>query len=77
MHLALRTTVRGGDNMAKKVNRKSSFYDALSNVYHDVVIASENERLYHLWKDRLETVLNDFSSFFLSQLRIHILLKCP
>lgn len=62
----------------KKLTEKVLFYDALSNVYHDdIVIASENERLYHLWKDRLETVLHDFSSFFLSQLRIHILLKCP
>lgn len=64
--------------MAKKLTEKVLFYDALSNVYHDVVvIASENERLYHLWKDRLETVLHDFSCFFLSQLKIHILLKCP
>lgn len=46
----------------KKLTEKVLFYDALSNVYHDVVvIASENERLYHLWKDRLETVLHDFS----------------
>ena len=40
------------------------FYDALGDAYHDsVVIASENECLYQLWKDRLETVLHDFSGF--------------
>ena len=64
--------------MAKKLTEKVLVYDALGDAYHDaVVIANENERLYHLWKDRLETVLHDFSSFFLSQLKIHILLKCP
>ena len=40
------------------------FYDALGDAYHDaVVIASEDECLYQLWKERLETVLHDFSGF--------------
>ena len=40
------------------------FYDALGDAYHDaVVIASEDECLYQLWKERMETVLHDFSGF--------------
>lgn len=40
------------------------FYDALGDAYHDaIVIASENQELYKLWKDRLEYILNEFSSF--------------
>ena len=37
------------------------FYDTLGDAYHDaVVIASEDECLYQMWKVRLETVLHDF-----------------
>lgn len=40
------------------------FYDALGDAYHDaVVIASEDECLYQMWKVRLETVLHDFVGF--------------
>lgn len=40
------------------------FYDALGDAYHDViVIASEDEELYELWKDRLEYIMHEFSGF--------------
>ena len=40
------------------------FYDALGDAYHDaIVIASEDEELYKLWKDRLEGVLHAFDGF--------------
>lgn len=40
------------------------FYDALGDAYHDaVVIVSENEELYELWKDRLKYILREFSGF--------------
>lgn len=40
------------------------FYDALGDAYHDaVVIASGNEELYKLWKDRLEYIYHEFSGF--------------
>lgn len=40
------------------------FYDALGDAYHDaVIIASGDEQLYQLWKNRLETILHDFSGF--------------
>lgn len=41
-----------------------NFYDALGDAYHDaVVIASDNENLYKLWKNRLEQILHEFSGF--------------
>ena len=40
------------------------FYEALGDAYHDAVeAASENEELYKLWKDRLESVLHDLAGF--------------
>lgn len=40
------------------------FYDALGDAYHDaVIIASGDEQLYQLWKNRLETILHKFSGF--------------
>ena len=40
------------------------FYDALGDAYHDaVIIASGDEQLYQLWKERLETILHDLSGF--------------
>ena len=40
------------------------FYDALGDAYHDaVVIASGEEQLYKLWKERLEYILYEFSGF--------------
>lgn len=40
------------------------FYDALGDAYHDaVIIANGDEQLYQLWKDRLETILHNFSGF--------------
>lgn len=40
------------------------FYDALGDAYHDaVVIASGEEQLYKLWKERLEYILHEFSGF--------------
>jgi len=40
------------------------FYDALGDAYHDaVVIASGDEQLYLLWKERLESILHEFSGF--------------
>lgn len=40
------------------------FYDALGDAYHKAVImASENEELYRLWKDRLEYIYHEFSGF--------------
>ena len=42
----------------------AKFYDALGDAYHKVVImASENEELYRLWKDRLEYIYHEFSGF--------------
>lgn len=44
------------------INEK--FYDALGDAYHDAVAtASEDEKLYKLWKDRLEYVYHEFSGF--------------
>lgn len=44
------------------INEK--FYDALGDAYHDAVaIASEDEELYQLWKDRLEYIYHEFSGF--------------
>lgn len=41
-----------------------AFYDALGDAYHDaVIIASGDEQLYQLWKNRLETILHNFSGF--------------
>ena len=41
-----------------------AFYDALGDAYHDaVIIASGDEQLYQLWKNRLETILHKFSGF--------------
>ena len=41
-----------------------TFYDALGDAYHDaVIIASGDEQLYQLWKNRLETILHKFSGF--------------
>lgn len=38
------------------------FYDALGDAYHDaVVIASSDEQLYQLWKDRLAAIFHAFS----------------
>lgn len=40
------------------------FYDSLGDAYHDaVVIASGDEQLYLLWKERLESILHEFSGF--------------
>ena len=40
------------------------FYKALGNAYHDaVIVASDNENIYMLWKDRLENILHEFSGF--------------
>lgn len=40
------------------------FYDALGDAYHDaVVIASSDEQLYQLWKDRLAAIFHAFSGF--------------
>ena len=40
------------------------FYDILGDAYHDAVVAaSDNEELYKLWKDRLESILHDFAGF--------------
>lgn len=40
------------------------FYDALGDAYHDAIVAaSEDEELYKLWKDRLESILRDFAGF--------------
>lgn len=40
------------------------FYDALGDAYHDaVIIASGDEQLYQLWKNRLEMILHNFSGF--------------
>ena len=42
----------------------AKFYDALGDAYHDAVImASEDEELYQLWKDRLEYIYHEFSGF--------------
>ena len=39
-------------------------HDALGDAYHDaVVIVSEDEKLYELWKDRLKYILHEFSGF--------------
>ena len=44
------------------INEK--FYDALGDAYHDAVaMASEDEELYQLWKDRLEYIYHEFSGF--------------
>ena len=44
------------------INEK--FYDALGDAYHDaVIVASKDEELYKLWKDRLEYVYHEFSGF--------------
>lgn len=41
-----------------------TFYDALGDAYHDAIsIASEDEELYKLWKDRLEYIYHEFSGF--------------
>jgi len=40
------------------------FYDALGDAYHDAVaMASDDEELYNLWKDRLEYIYHEFSGF--------------
>lgn len=40
------------------------FYDALGDAYHDAVVtASGDEQLYLLWKERLESILHEFSGF--------------
>lgn len=40
------------------------FYEVLGNAYHDAIVAaSQDEELYKLWKDRLESVLHDFEGF--------------
>lgn len=40
------------------------FYDALGEAYHDAVaMASDDEELYKLWKDRLEYIYHEFSGF--------------
>lgn len=40
------------------------FYDALGDAYHDaVVVASGDEKLYQLWKERLETIVHEFFGF--------------
>lgn len=44
------------------VNEK--FYDALGDAYRDAVnIASQDEALYQLWKERFAYVLHEFSGF--------------
>lgn len=44
------------------INEK--FYDSLGDAYHDAVaVASEDEDLYKLWKDRLEYIYHEFSGF--------------
>ena len=36
----------------------------MGDAYHDAVImASEDEELYQLWKDRLEYIYQEFSGF--------------
>ena len=40
------------------------FYDALGDAYRDAVtIASRDEKMYKLWKDRLEYIYHEFSGF--------------
>ena len=40
------------------------FYEVLGDAYHDAVVAAgQDEELYKLWKDRLESVLHDFAGF--------------
>lgn len=44
------------------INEK--FYDDLGNAYHDAVaVASEDEEVYRLWKERLEYIYHEFSGF--------------
>lgn len=44
------------------INEK--FYEALGDAYHDAVaVASEDEKLYKLWKNRLEYIYHEFSGF--------------
>lgn len=41
-----------------------NFYDVLGDAYHDAIVAaSKDEKLYKLWKDRLESILHDFAGF--------------
>lgn len=41
-----------------------NFYKALEDAYHDaIIIASKDEKLFDLWKDRLERILHDFTGF--------------
>ena len=40
------------------------FYEVLGDAYHDAIVAAgQDEELYKLWKDRLESVLHDFAGF--------------
>ena len=40
------------------------FYEVLGDAYHDAIVAAgQDEELYKLWKDRLESVLHDFVGF--------------
>lgn len=40
------------------------FYDALGDAYRDAVtIARKDEKMYKLWKDRLEYIYHEFSGF--------------
>ena len=40
------------------------FYEVLGDAYHDAIVAAgQDEELYKLWKDRLESILHDFAGF--------------
>ena len=40
------------------------FYVVLGDAYHDAIVAAgQDEELYKLWKDRLESILHDFAGF--------------
>ena len=40
------------------------FYEVLGDAYHEAIVAAgQDEELYKLWKDRLESVLHDFAGF--------------
>lgn len=40
------------------------FYKVLGDAYHDAIVAAcQDEELYKLWKDRLESILHDFAGF--------------
>ena len=40
------------------------FYEVLGDAYHDAIVAAgQDEELYKLWKDRLESILHNFAGF--------------